>query len=382
MLHTMVRMLAAAVVTSLVVVLAGCAAPTPVPTPGPATASATPTPTAEPAASRPTPRFDVDCAGIAALADFTTLLDTPVATVDPALASAGSGREIPRVMYVEAVGGLACEWSNGTPHSQTMGTAPDYRGIEVQVFPEAGDQWAKFAQNYGEGGTRGCSEYLRVTCDLDVLVNGYWITARVAGVVTATAVESGVAVPEAAAFFDALESAVGALGAPGPEWAPSPSLVLPSDCAALPSAAAVAALIGTDQELLLGRSGGGGWSNWAGARVESGGIACGWQTIDDATAGRVETLPAGEWAARATLPGYTVPSVPAPFAVEGLGPDDEAFLRCGAIESYSVCVVDVIIGGNWVQIDAFGADQGVHTDLDARGMAEVLATAVAAGIRG
>lgn len=60
--------------------------------------------------------------------------------------------------------------------------------------------------------------------------------------------------------------------------------------------------------------------------------------------GHITMLPGGEWArAEAqTLVNST------PITIAGLGPDDEAWLRCGPANEW--CVVDPVLGHNRIEI--------------------------------
>jgi len=317
------------------------------------------------------PRFDLDCAAIAGLTDVGALIDEPLVERDPIAVYASVGADLPRITFVEAMGGINCEWSNGVGHASSTNTPLTYRGVEVSILPDAEEQWARFVSIYGEGESRYCNSPGSVHCGLDTLVNGYWISATLTGVVSGTVPVSDEVVAEAGAFFDSLATAVAGLGAPATAWTPpSSTIALPADCESFLSAAEVASLVGIGEELYVMR-GHGGWSIWAGARVESGADSCSWVTADEYSVGSIDWLPAGAWAAEHTLPVTTAPEGPVAVTVDGLAVSDSAYLRCG-----SYCTVDLVVGGNWVQIRGFGGSDYLANPMDARDTALTIATAV------
>jgi len=115
-------------------------------------------------------------------------------------------------------------------------------------------------------------------------------------------------------------------------------------------------------------SGGGGWSLEAGARENWGGPHCYWAFLDsDAGVGSLATLPGGAWAWDEARTFLTLPSVPEAVTIAGLSADDEAWLRCAPGDAY--CLIDLVIGGNWVEAYVWPDDAGFSIDRRAGALA-------------
>jgi hypothetical protein len=343
----------ASTVSSLVIaaaLLTGCTAtvsPSTAESPSP---SASPRPTEEPAETRPTPRFPLECASITGIDTLAAVIGSIAPQSSLALHAAFSPR-ISRLTYVEAAGGLVCEWSNGAVHSATN-TPSGWLGVTVEVLPDAAEAWARFASQYNVSGDRSahCNPSIGTTsnCGLDELVGDYWVHSEISGLnflVAESSTDS--AIPEAAEFFASLASQLSALGASGPAWEPpAGTRALPSECDAIMPASEVEQTLGFSSTVYA-EGPHGGWSQWADARTTLGG-SCFWYD-GNTSVGSIDWLSYGAWAAEELRALSTLPSAPERVDVPGLGADDSAYLRCDT--DGVLCVVDLVVSGSWVQFD-------------------------------
>jgi hypothetical protein len=369
------RALIAAILLMLAVTLTGCI------TQPPTTPSAFPTttasPTATPESSAPETRFDLDCDSIASTATIEAFTSEPIEKQDLLANYSEQSPELPRLAYIEAMGGLVCDWSNGvSTFSSSGGPGTPYIGTSIMILPEAGTQFAKFETMYGPASGVQCSAS-GPTCSLDTLVNGYWLSVEMHGVIFDDPTSD---LPPAlvSEFFDSVDSLISALGAPAPRWSPPEgTIALGADCELIiPTSDVQSALALTNEPSVY--KPGGGWSMWAGATVESGGGRCSWSANDEETYdGGLSWLPGGAWAAEKLLPGTTNPSGVTPVAIPDLATSDKAFLRCADDDSH--CVVDLVIGGNWVQVDGYASSGELHVAHD---RAIDLASVITARING
>ena len=92
--------------------------------------------------------------------------------------------------------------------------------------------------------------------------------------------------------------------------------------------------------------------------------------------GFLSTLPAGAWA-WAEASEFLDSPAPEALEVTGLPASDEAWLRCSPDDS--TCVVDLILGGNWIQATLDQADPTFGEQYDVRDAATKIAEAIVAG---
>ena len=367
------RALVFATLVLLTGTLAGCVAEPPTaPTAAP---TAPPTITATPDVPTPTTRFDLDCDSLASTATVAAFISEPIEKQDPLGNYSEQSPELPRLTFIEAMGGLVCDWSNGTSSFSASGIpGPPYVGASVMILPEADAQFAKFQAVQRPTTELQCSASGQ-GCVFDVLVNGYWLSVQMQGVVfnDTTSDAPPTLVSE---FINAIDSLVSALAVPAPRWSPPTGTVaLGTDCESIISASEVQSALALTDEPSVERPGG-GWSIWAGATVESGGGRCSWSTSDGGVYyGGISWLPAGAWAAEKQLPGTTIPSAVSPVAIPSLTSTDRAFVRCESDDSF--CVVDLIISGNWVQVQSNATSGESLTAHDrAVALAGVIATRI------
>ena len=338
---------------------------------GPETAepAPTPTPTIEPV-SVPMPVLDIECADLASTASIAGTFTTAVSVTDPSNTMMDAYPVIPKSYHVRSLGGLACEWNNGEPQSTATGTNPDYVGVRVLVLPNATDQWARYVDYYGDdaGGIYCSPASDPVSCSTDQISGTNWVDITIAGASSEAT---------ATALFDEILSAVDAAGPGADAWVvPAETAPLPTECPGIISDADAQAAFALDVPVQAAYAAG-GWSLGAAASEDWGGPYCYWAFLGaDAGVGALNTLRGGAWAWQEARAFITVPSVPQPVAIPGLAASDEAWIRCAPAEAY--CLVDLVIGGNWISVYAW-ADEGMEPiGVDRRTAVIALATAAAA----
>ena len=340
---------AAIVAGAALLLLSGCTPGTPTPTASPAVeASATPTPTPTPTVepiSAPEPRIDLTCAELGAAMPLASSFIEPVTEVSRAATEYGAYPARPEEYIVRSVGGLVCEFSNGQPQSRVLGPAAGYVGVRLFVLPEPGIQWDRYASYYGVAGDRDAYCAASSNCFLNALGGSTWVDGTVVGAVNDAA---------GTAVLDAALAAVTAAGPGAAAWAPpAGTLALPDDCTAYIDGPTLQAATGQSTALDPYSGFGGGWSLVAGAFEIDGSPQCFWAfEFADAGIGTLDVIRGGEWAwseAREIVGS-------APITVAGLAEGDEAWLRCGPADAW--CVVDLVLGGNWLELhlndDEFG----------------------------
>jgi hypothetical protein len=369
-LRTAVALLAAAAVA---LGLAACAAPQPAQTvvPTPATTvrpSAAPTPTVTKALA-PEPLLNLTCPAVISTATLSSSLPAPVTPVDPAQTAVRAYPVIPEIYALRSLGGLACEWSNGLPLSDRTGQNPGYIGVQVLVLPNASSQWEKFVAMYGSSGAVGayCANTMRpLYCSTNRLTGTNWVEVTVYG---ANSEAAGTALGAEAV------AAVAASTSGGAAWTPPlGTRALPSTCPGVIPDATVKSALGISVPVQAS-SGAGGWSLKAGAIMNWGGPHCYWALSDsDSGVGSLATVPGGAWAWAEARSFLTSPEAPTAVTVTGLASGDEAWLRCAPSDAY--CLIDLIVGGNWVQAHVW-QDAGSPV-IDRRAGALAIGTAIVA----
>ena len=342
--------------------LTACTPPEAGPTPAASSLSATPTPSPTVAAiSAPAPVFDVECGDLASEATLADALGASAISIDPAEATMGAYPAISPTYAVRSLGGITCEWSNGEPQSDTTGLNPAYVGTRALVLPNATSQWERYLAYYGpdaEGDYCGAYEG-PLHCTTDVLTGSTWVQLTTVGATSEAA---------ASALGAEVVAAISGAGPGAAPWTPpAGTSALPADCPGVIPDAAVQSALGIDATVQAS-SGGGGWSLEAGARENWGGPHCYWAFLDsDAGVGSLATLPGGAWAGDEARTFLTLPSVPEAVTIAGLSADDEAWLRCAPGDAY--CLIDLVIGGNWVEAYVWPDDAGFSIDRRAGALA-------------
>lgn len=360
----------AVVAGAALLLLSGCTPGTPTPTSSPtAEASATPapTPTVEPI-SAPEPRLGLTCDALEAALPLAATFSVPVSSVSRAATEFGAYPSMPEEYVVRSLGGLVCEFSNGEPQSVVRGNSTSYVGVRLLVLPDAVAGWERYVDLYDVVGTREVycfSVGTGSSCTLNALAGTAWVDAEVVGAVTDTA---------ATAVVDAMLAAVSAAGPGAEPWSPpADTMALPAECSGFIDAAGVMAATGLAGPFEVRGRDGGGWSLRGAAITTDDSPKCMIAfEFADAGIGAISTLVGGEWAAAEAqaIVGST------PLTVAGLSADDEAWLRCGPSDAW--CVVDLVIGGNWIEVHLWEDEAGAP--LDRRTAIQSIAATVVANV--
>lgn len=324
------------------------AAPVATPTsPQAATPSPPPTPSeyvVEP--GQPASRYGLDCATLIDDTVATGLFTTEVGIVDPIVTASGVGIAIPRATSILSEGGTVCEWSNGVAYNSQYGWNPAYVGVTISILPRPAEGWSLQATDHGMPlDERSCIETF---CFASAAVGDAWIGVEVhAG--EANAVDPSGWDP----FVDAV---IAAVSAAGPAAGPSTPAGVQLECDTIIPIEAVRAITAEPEAIANGR-GGGGWSEWAEARLHAGDMGCSWGGPDvDAALATANVAHGGRWAYERMLQS----GIASPVSPTGLHPDDEAVLRCD--EDFGTwCAVDLRIGQDWFNVS--GSDRAAAIAL-------------------
>lgn len=316
--------------------------PSPTPTPTP-----TPTPSeyvVEP--GQPASRYGLGCATLIDDTVATGLFTTEVGIADPIVTASEVGIAIPRATSILSEGGTVCEWSNGVADNSQYGWNPAYVGVTISILPRPAEGWSMAATKRGMPlDERVCND---MVCIASAAIGDAWVGVEVrAG--EPNAVDPSGWDP----FVDAVFAAVSAAG---PAAGPSAPARDQLECDSIIPIDAVRAITAEPEARLNGR-GGGGWSEWAEARLHAGDLGCSWGgPVFDTALANVNVVHGGRWAfERMLLAGTT-----SPVALAGLHPDDEAVVRCDATFGTS-CAVDLRIGQDWFNVS--GADRATAIAL-------------------
>lgn len=363
----------------LIAALTGC---TPGPLPAPSGSATTPAATVTGAAadtSVPQPILDLDCARLFALPAFAAAYGA-ADVLHPVDVLAGQGNDssnIPDADVIQTLGGISCDWSAGAPTS-VDGDGSAMVEVTLAILPNAATQWARFASTYGAGGTGvHCYAPGALNCWSDQLVGTNWVELYMYGV-------GGE--PEADALAAAIATAVSSAGPGAPTWTPPSGTKTFGDCTQLLTPAQVATDLGVTGTTIVFTNGDGGWSIQAAARENANAVGCLLQYADeDNIAGQVTWLRGGSWAHDAAIaasnPGW---GTPAAASIAGLASGDRATVRCNApdpaAEEFApVCTVDLLLGGNWLQVVLAPTPGDPHFMTDVRASALAVAADLVSG---
>jgi len=205
-------------------------------------------------------------------------------------------------------------------------------------------------------------------CTTDELVGTTWVEVIALGAATTDSAD---------ALGDAAVAAVSDAPVVAEPWTPpSETSALVTECVGIISNEAIQEATGQTVPL-RSVAPAGGWSIDAGAEENWGGPRCAWQYENlDVGIGFLSTLPAGAWA-WAEASEFLDSPAPEALEVTGLPASDEAWLRCSPDDS--TCVVDLILGGNWIQATLDQADPTFGEQYDVRDAATKIAEAIVAG---
>jgi len=366
----------------LVAALTGC---TPAHGPHPAPSGSASTPSAlvtgiAADTSAPQPALDLDCTRLFALPAFNAAYGSGILhPVDVLVNEGGISATIPDADVLQTVGGISCYWSNGAPAVSAGGDGTDPVEVTLSVLPNAAAQWARYDAAYGAAGegVQCFAPNIALNCWSEQLVGTNWVELYMLGVGGDS---------EAHALAAAIDTAVSSAGPGAAAWTPPSGTTTFGDCTQLLTPAQVATDLGVTDTTILFTTGAGGWSIQAAARENANAVGCLFQYADaDNTVGQVTWLRGGAWAHDAAIaasaPGWGTPAA-APIA--GLAAGDSAKIRCTAAdptaEEYAPnCTVDLLLGGNWLQV-VIGPDPGdVHITADVRAAALAVAAHLVSG---
>ncbi len=270
------------------------------------------------APGQPASRYGLDCETLIDSTLVSNLFTTAVAPTDPIVTAAGVGIAIPRRTSILSMGGTVCEWSNGVAMNDQYGWESEYVGVAVSVVPRPEDGWSERATRYGmPRDESSCSD------------QGCWGSAAVGD--AWVAIEAYGGEPSAlstSAWQPLLDAIIEAVSAAGPAAAPSSpertSLPSAEQCDAVIPLDEVRSITSTPEaQPRLGE--GGGWSEWAEARLHAGILRCSWAVADgDIHVASLDLVRGGRWAYDRMLHAGTA----SPLALAGLSPDDAASVRC------------------------------------------------------
>jgi len=343
----------AGVVLAVVLVTSGCSPTEPASTPDPVeTPSASATPVAEP--TEPTPLLDLACDELASSADLAVAIDAGIEGANPHESIRGAGADLPYTFAIEALGGIACQWSNGEFYNSTFTTNPDYRGVRISLLPTT----AADAETYGYSTSGDVDESIRCesdgyfTCEGGVFVNDTWWIAY-----EADGVDGSNEADAKAHFFDLLSTAKTAVesAADVPAWTPpADTLAIGPSCpdiipnATIESTFDTGTEIGNDADIGYGDS----YGIYAAARAQLDANRCFWSTSDMAIVGTALWIPAGDWAWAESQSFDSVSDGLEPLEVTG----GEAWLNC---QDKALCVLDVVVGHNWIEANFYVGEDDV-----------------------
>ena len=330
--------------------------------------------------SVPQPALDLDCAHLFALPAFNVAYGPgTLHPVDVLVSQGVNSANIPDADVLQTVGGISCDWSNGAPAVSTDGDGTAPVEVTLSVLPNAAAQWTRYDAAYGAAG-EGVQCYapdIALNCWSEQLVGTNWVELYMFGV-------GGDA--EAHALAAAIGTAVSSAGPGAAAWTPPSGTTTFGDCTQLLTPAQVAADLGVTGTTILFTNGDGGWSIQAAARENANAVGCMFQYADeDNVVGQVTWLRGGAWAhdaaVAASAPGW---GAPAPASIAGLAAGDRSQIRCNApdpaAEEFTpVCTVDLLLGGNWLQVVIEPDPGDAHITVDVRAAALAVAGHVVSG---
>ncbi|MEI5585066.1 MULTISPECIES: hypothetical protein [unclassified Agromyces] len=298
-----------------------------------------PTPPDPPATVQPASRYGLDCGTLVDPALVSRIFTTEVAAIDPIRSESGVGVAIPRRAAILAVGGTACEWSNGVPMNDQYGVEPDYVGVTISIVPRAAAGWSERAIQHGmPAEQRACDGGW---CSASSAVGDAWVDLSAYGGANLAG--------DPSAWPSLVDAVVGAVNAAGPAAAPAmperSTVPTPDECDAIIPVGDVRSITATPDAQVMIEAG--GWSEWAEARLIADAWGCGWGVDDLGQAARVDWIHEGRWAYLRMLEAGTS----TPIELAGLAPGDVASVRCDS-RFGTTCAVDLAVGRDWVDVSA------------------------------
>ncbi|RXZ45216.1 hypothetical protein ESO86_13990 [Agromyces binzhouensis] len=300
--------------------------------------SGVPTEAAAPGSTPPESRYDLGCDDLVPASLVGDVFAAPVEATDPLVTASSAGIALPRMTSIIAVGGLACEWSNGEPYNSQYGANPAHVGLLVTVVPPQAGGWSDTAVRLGmPTSATDCGGW---TCTATQVASGAWVHAQAT---------DGSGAPDPTAFGHVVDAAVAAVDAASP---PDPQATtesaIPVDCQELVPDAVVESVTGVADVVESPTAG--GWSEWAEAKTIAGDRGCLWLRADaDELVVGTDWVRGGRWAYDRIADGGGLVHAGSALGLDLVAPD-VAVLRCDP--TYGDCAVDLLVGADWVQVTA------------------------------
>jgi hypothetical protein len=328
----------------------------------------------------PQAALDLDCARVNALPALAAAYGGAgvMHPIDPLVYQGNISADIPDADVFQTLGGISCNWSNGAPAvSEGEHGAP----IEVQlaILPNAVSQWARYDAMYGAAGegVQCNSTDVGLDCVSEQLVGTNWVELSMFGV----AGES-----QANDLAAAVSSTVSSAAPGAPAWAPPRGTTTFGNCTQLLTPSQVATDLGLTGTTVQFTTAAGGWSIQAAARDNADAVGCLFQYADeDNIVGQVNWLRGGAWALDAAVAVSAVGwGTPTPAPIAGLAGGDRAQIRCtdpsvGDGEAPMMCTVDLVLGGNWIQVVIEPSQYDPYINVGARAAALAVAAHLVSG---
>ena len=334
--------------------LTGCAQE---PAKSPPSAIAIPEPSASPSTdtvSTPHSRLGIECADLITDAVVAERIPGAIFRTDYFADMISQSATVPEGLPVLQRGGLVCQWSAVTSVGSFVGSPQGYTGLKVVVQPDAAADWQRFLDNNDrpESGEWYCFNYREPAgtfCHLEALVNGSWVSIEIVGIDPESTDNDVQLADRVRPFVDGILSIVESADVTGPAWSNPLAEPLPSTCEALLPMTQVAAITARTGLVAYDQA-------RAPYPSESDGPprVCDWGYGYESSFGSMTVVPGGAWALEQTLPAVSPSGAAAAIEITGADEDDRAWVRCTI--PGQMCVLDLAIGRNWIQLALFGFD--------------------------
>jgi hypothetical protein len=297
--------------------------------------------------------LNVPCTSLATPAEITGYEGAVSAVPTAALAAgdlADAANQLPGSDYIREAGGIDCIWSASASPVDHYTTSTDGvpANIEISVQFNAAHAWSLYTPGLGVSGDEGGE------CDVDI-VGGQCLSYHLVGGSTWINISTRKAQGSDPNLIEnILNTAVAAVTAAGTPAAPTTpeagTLALGTQCTDFASTAAVASAVGTSAAVTASTPSQGAETGdipeWFAAQDSLKDHPCIF-TTGTTTQAQIAWIPGGAWA-WAEDKTQTLADAPLQaLHLTGLGPNDTASIRCAA--SDASCIVDLVLGGNWVE---------------------------------
>jgi len=335
-------------------VLAGC---TPTPAPEATTPPITkPTPESTPSEiplDAPTSRLGLDCDDLLSEADADAIVPKAAFRPDPVADIYETSAALPENYALLSAGGVVCDWSPVAGIAGNTGNPQGYTGIHIALLPAAAAEWKAFqASGYAPPEFYCFNDDLRGDCIFTALINDNWIEISISGAYPGTKETDAKFTKRVRPFVDEIEAIVAAAPAPEPLWVHSAADALPATCAEIISEGDVRKLSGITAKFTYAQDDSFVGLQRTAANKIAGQLNCQWISgYEGPGIGGVIALPGGQWALEQSNGYDSTSGAATPLTVTGIEAPDAAWSRCES--SKNNCYVDLLIGGNWYQLEAW-----------------------------